>query len=384
MNGPFKTFGDFLRRMSDSVMNKKMMESLVRSSACDAFGITRSKMIAVIDPFTDSVLAAKRNTMEGQMSFFELATDKSFARPDEPEYPNVPDFPLLEKLAMEKEMTGLYVTGHPLGSYQAALEALPLVTSDELRQDDVDDESHVFEEGSERPAVNIRAGDCLIMAGLVASRRDHFTKNKNERMAFVVLEDEGGQWEVVVFPKVFEKYHHLLDDRSVLVISGTVDMRDEEPKLLAEMIAPLTSDMRELPEEFKKAGYVERHSRGKGRGYGRSNNRNGYSRQQERRERRPNRRSDTGAGTRSDHRGLTDPYEFKPKQIVFRVSGESGDELLALRSAVQYFSGEIPIRIFEEKSASLLPAEDDLRVEWTHETSMLLMERFGAENFGLI
>lgn len=384
MNGPFKTFGDFLRRMSDSVMNKKMMESLVRSSACDAFGITRSKMIAVIDPFTDSVLAAKRNTMEGQMSFFELATDKSFARPDEPEYPNVPDFPLLEKLAMEKEMTGLYVTGHPLGSYQAALEALPLVTSDELRQDDVDDESHVFEEGSERPAVNIRAGDCLIMAGLVASRRDHFTKNKNERMAFVVLEDEGGQWEVVVFPKVFEKYHHLLDDRSVLVIAGTVDMRDEEPKLLAEMIAPLTSDMRELPEEFKKAGYVERHSRGKGRGYGRSNNRNGYSRQQERRERRPNRRSDTGAGTRSDHRGLTDPYEFKPKQIVFRVSGESGDELLALRSAVQYFSGEIPIRIFEEKSASLLPAEDDLRVEWTHETSMLLMERFGAENFGLI
>ena len=150
MNGPFKTFGDFLRRMSDSVMNKKMMESLVRSSACDAFGITRSKMIAVIDPFTDSVLAAKRNTMEGQMSFFELATDKSFARPDEPEYPNVPDFPCLRSSPWKKEMTGLYVTD-TLGSYQAALEALPLVTSDELRQDDVDDESHVL-----RKAVNDR------------------------------------------------------------------------------------------------------------------------------------------------------------------------------------------------------------------------------------
>ncbi len=383
-NGPFKSFGDFLRRMSDTAMNKKMMESLVRSSACDTFGITRSQMIAVIDPFTDSVLAAKRNTMEGQISFFELATDEAFARPDEPEYPNVPDFPLLEKLAMEKEMTGLYVTGHPLGSYQAALETLPLITSNELRQDDIDDESHDFEEGRERLAVNIRAGDRLIMAGLVASRRDHFTKNKNERMAFVALEDEGGLWEVVVFPKVYEKYHHLLDDRSVLVIAGTADMRDEEPKLLAEIIAPLTSDMRELPEEFKKAGYVERHVRGKERGNGRSNNRNGYSRQQERREHRPSHRSDPGVSTPPDNRKMTDTYEFKPKQIVFRVKGESREELLALRSAVQYFSGEIPLRIFEEHSGSLLPAEDDLRVEWTHETSMLLMERFGAENFGLI
>jgi len=382
-SGPFKSFGDFLRRMADTAVNKKMMESLVRSSACDAFGITRSKMIAVIEPFTDSVLAAKRNTMKGQISFFELATDVSFSRPDEPDYPNVPDFPLLERLAMEKEMTGLYVTGHPLSSYQAALDALPLVFSDELKQDDIDDEDELGDvvEGRERSLLTVHDRDRVIMAGLVASYRDLFTK-KNDRMAVIGLEDEGGMWEVVVFPKAYEKYHHLLDEHGVLIVAGTVDLRDEEPKLLAEVIAPLTGDMRALPSEFKNAGYTERHSKGKGRGYSRSNDKNSRSRQFEGRERRQNRLPN--AGTLSDSRNATSAHDFKPKQVVFRVRQESCEELHALRSAVQYFSGSTPIRIFEEESGSLLPAEDDLRVEWTHETSMLLMDRFGVENFGLI
>lgn len=384
-DGAFRSFGDFLRRMCDTTVNKKMIESLVRSSACDAFGITRSKMIAVIEPFTNSVLAAKRKTMEGQLSFFELATDESFSRPDEPDYPNVPDFSLLERLTMEKEMTGLYVTGHPLSSYQAALRALPLVTSDELRQEDIgDSEPDDVNGGHERGLLDIRDRDQLIMAGLVASRRDLFTK-KNERMAFIGLEDEGGAWEVVVFPKTFESYHHLLDDHSVLVIAGTVDLRDEEPKLLAEVVAPLTRDMRELPDEFKKAGYTERHSRGKGRGRSRSSNGNGNVRRQERREHRPDQRSDTGVHVPIDRHPVTEREAFKPKQIVFRVSGGSDSaELSAFRSAVQYFYGDIPVRIFEESSGSLLPAEDDLCLEWTHETSILLMERFGAENFGII
>ena len=383
--GDYKSFGDFLRRMCDTAVNKKMIESLVRSSACDAFGITRSKMIAVIEPFTNSVLAAKRKTMEGQMSFFEFTTDESFSRLDEPDYPNVPEFPLLERLAMEKEMTGLYVTGHPLSSYQTALRALPLVSSDELRKDDFDDsEIEDIDRSRERGLLGIRDRDRLIMAGLVTSRRDLFTK-RNDRMAFIGLEDDGGVWELVVFPKTYESYHHLLDDHGVLIVAGTVDLREEEPKLLAEVIAPLTSDMRELPEEFKKAGFTERHSRGKGRGNSRSNDGNGNQRQQDRRDHRTNLRSDAHVNEPSEMRANADANGFAPKQIVFRLRRRSNSaELSSFRSAVQYFSGDVPVRIFEEDSGSLLPAEDDLLVEWTQETSMLLLERFGAENFGLI
>jgi hypothetical protein len=84
-------------------------------------------------------------------------------------------------------------------------------------------------------------------------------------------------------------------------------------------------------------------------------------------------------------RANADANGFAPKQIVFRLRRRSNlAELSSFRSAVQYFSGDVPVRIFEEDSGSLLPAEDDLLVEWTHETSMLLLERFGAENFGLI
>lgn len=323
--------------------------------------------------------------MKGQVSFFELTTDESFARPDEPDYPNVPEIPLLERLAMEKEMTGLYVTGHPLSSYQTALRVLPLVSSDELRQDDVNDnEAEDIDGGRERGLLDIRDRDRLIMAGLVTSRRDLYTK-RNERMAFVGLEDDGGVWEVVVFPKTYESYHHLLDDHGVLIVAGTVDLREEEPKLLAEVISPLTSDMRELPEEFNKAGFTERHSRGKGRGNSRSNDRNGNAHLQNRRERPLHHRSDARVNEPSEMREDVDANGFAPKQIVFRLSRRSSSaELSAFRSAVQYFSGDVPVRIFEEDSGSLLPAEDDLRVEWTHETSMLLMERFGAENFGLI
>ena len=290
--------------------------------------------------------------MKGQVSFFELTTDESFARPDEPDYPNVPEIPLLER-RHGKGNDWPVRDGTSFSSYQTALRVLPLVSSDELRQDDVNDNEAEDIDGVVNADFDIRDRDRLIMAGLVTSRRDLYTK-RNERMAFVGLEDDGGVWEVVVFPKTYESYHHLLDDHGVLIVAGTVDLREEEPKLLAEVISPLTSDMRELPEEFNKAGFTERHSRGKGRGNSRSNDGNGNQRQQDRRERPLHHRSDARVNEPSEMREDVDANGFAPKQIVFRLSRRSSSaELSAFRSAVQYFSGDVPVRIFEEDSGSL-------------------------------
>ena len=101
------------------------------------------------------------------------------------------------------------------------------------------------------------------MAGLVVARRDLFTKN-NDRRSFSTVEDESGSWEVILFPKTYALFRELLDQHSALLLAGTLDLREEEPKLLADMIAPLEADLRDLPAPFKEA--AKKRPRGNGRG----------------------------------------------------------------------------------------------------------------------
>ena len=260
--GPYLSYGDFLRRLCDLSFNRKMIESLIRSSACDAFGVGRSRMVAVIDPFCSSVLSAQRGIMEGQLSLFDLNQDQALAQKEEPDYPNVPEFSDLERLTMEKEMTGLYVTGHPLSSFRQALEALPLMSSRELAPEGNGDLEGLETNGEGRPP-NRADRERVVMAGLVIERRLIFTKN-NDRMAVLRLEDEGGSWEVVVFPRTYTAYQHLLDDTAALVVGGALDLREEEPKLLADVLAPLEADLRQLPPEFEDAAKGWK-ARGRGR-----------------------------------------------------------------------------------------------------------------------
>ncbi len=365
--GPFSTYGDFLRRMCDLSFNRKMIESLIRSSACDSFGVGRSKMVAVIDPFCNSILSAKKGVMEGQLSLFDFSDDLALTRKEEPDYPNVPEFPPLERLTMEKEMTGLYVTGHPLSSYREALDALPLTLSSDFRPDQGSDPAGLGElqgEGTLRPQPADR--ERHVMAGLVIERRDLFTRN-NDRMAFITLEDDGGSWEAILFPRTYEAFHHLLDNTSALVLGGSLDLREEDPKLLVDVMAPLDPDMRVLPPEFEEAAKKRRPRR----------NGNG----------RPARTSSV-QGTKKQVAEVADrdePAPATPGFLVIRIPSDAGSDYLdSLYAALAYFPGRIPVRLFHEGKGHFLEARDLPSIEWNEKTAALLMDRFGPENFGIL
>ncbi|HZK29125.1 MAG TPA: DNA polymerase III subunit alpha, partial [Clostridia bacterium] len=390
-HGPFSSFGDFIRRMCDTTLNRKMIESLVRSSACDGFHASRSAMVAVIEPFSDSILDAKKRVMDGQISFFGSQADDACLKIEEPDYPNVPEYPLLERLMMEKEMTGLYVTGHPLSTYKQALDSLPLVRSSELKpQDPVTeiDFADVTEGDEGEQPIRFRDRDRVVMAGLLTTRRDLYTKN-NDRMAFISMEDAGGSWEVVVFPKVYAAFHHLMDDHSALIVAGSLDLRDEEPKLLAEAMAPLTADLRDLPDAIKQATARNRrnnrnHQGGRQTSPSKDTQASRYKEGGEGQVGGGKTQAPRAAAQASSGNDAHAIQSSKPEAIVIRIPAAAQDNYLeSLKAALVFFEGDVPVRLYDEARGEFLSGADALRVEWTSENAILLMERFGADNFGV-
>jgi DNA polymerase III subunit alpha len=244
--GPYRSYGDFLRRTSEGELNRKMIESLIRSSAFDSFGIPRSRMIAVLEPFANQIASARRQRLEGQLSLFELGPAPQSVDA-EPDYPNIPDFGHIELLAMEKEMLGLYVTGHPLDEYDGVIQLLTTLDSSAFAHmhETPDEENN----GTLQPVL-AADGDRVIMAGMLNGRKNKTTK-QNEMMSFLTIEDLYGQYEVIVFPKLLTASAALLRDGEVLVIGGRLSIReDDEPKLVAEAIGRLEKTATRLPAGF--------------------------------------------------------------------------------------------------------------------------------------
>jgi len=231
-NGAFATFGDFLRRMFTFDMNRKMIESLILASALDSFNISRSQLIAATDPFFAQLASSKRNLMEGQLSLFGLSDETEDSTLSEPSYPVMDEFTVSEKLTREKEVLGLYVSGHPLEEYKKSI----------AYSTNTDSSAFVSASGEEDAVAEriLSDNDLVTMAGLLLTRSTKTTK-KQEMMAFLLMEDLLGSYEVIVFPKVFQTYAHLLQENRVLLIRGRVSIReDEPPKLIAESFSELS------------------------------------------------------------------------------------------------------------------------------------------------
>ncbi len=225
-NGPFGSFGDFLRRMDKLDINKKMVESLIFASALDLFGVPRAQLIAASDPFIAQLQNARKHLMEGQLSLFSMDGSGIEKVESEPQYPDIEEFIVSEMLSREKEVLGIYVSGHPLEGYTQAIARQTTVDSLMFRND--------FDEENTVPDKVIRDQQHAIMAGMVVSCTTKTTK-KQELMAFVQMEDITGPFEVIVFPNTYRQYSALLKENRALLVSGKISMReDEEPKLIAE------------------------------------------------------------------------------------------------------------------------------------------------------
>ena len=224
--GPFKDLYDFVGRVSGGEVNKKCVECLIRCGAMDGLPGGRSQKLHVYEKAMDGVARRQKSMVTGQISLFGMAESAVDAPP--PPMPQMPPFDRSQLLAMEKETTGVYISGHPLDAY-----------ADQLSRLQVD--SRFLESLAEESPDHGMSWDqkTVRMGGIIAEKKMKATRSGN-MMAFVQLEDMYGVTEVLVFPKVYERVSALLVEDTPVVMTGKLSVREEEsPKLLLDRVAPL-------------------------------------------------------------------------------------------------------------------------------------------------
>ncbi|MCC8160635.1 MAG: DNA polymerase III subunit alpha [Oscillospiraceae bacterium] len=226
-NGEFKSFADFIDRMSSKDMNKRALEGLIYCGAFDSMGIKRSQLLAVYEKALEGTARDARDNVAGQMSLFDAMDEQT-----EMEFPNIPELDKKALLKMEKQSTGLYFSGHPMEEYTDKIKKLTKYNiSDILTSVHRDDDGnyHAAEGG-------IKDGDMIVICAAVASRKNKTTR-ANAQMAFITLEDIYGSVECIVFPKVFTEFSPILQEDNLVAVSARLSVReDEEPKLLMQSV----------------------------------------------------------------------------------------------------------------------------------------------------
>lgn len=230
--GRFESLVDFINKIDLSAINKRAVESLIKAGAFDEFKIFRSKLLAVFEKVMDSVSNEKKRNIDGQISLFGLAEENI----NEPEinYPNINEFSKNNLLAMEKEMTGMYLTGHPLDEYT---QSLKMYTSTSIEKIYKSQQAHLEDVDDDEYSINDE--DKVILGGIISEVNQKVTRS-NSIMAFLKLEDLSGSIEIIVFPRTLDKVRSLIIPDSMVVIKGRVSMKEDEPvKLICETIEPL-------------------------------------------------------------------------------------------------------------------------------------------------
>ena len=228
--GPFTSLYDFCDRMADSDINKRAVENLIRSGAFDALGARRSQLIQVYESVMDAVADSRRQNLEGQMDFFSMAAGPdSKAAVKEIPLPNIDEYTPEQLMLMEKETTGLYLSGHPMDQYRDAVRRLGAPTIGSILAD------FAQEGGPTRFADDQRVTIC----GIVTSSKTKTTKN-NSLMAYVTVEDDTASMELLCFARVLESCGAYLKENQAVVVKGRLSVRDEKaPQLLCDSAYPL-------------------------------------------------------------------------------------------------------------------------------------------------
>ncbi|AMJ41955.1 DNA polymerase III subunit alpha [Anaerotignum propionicum] len=242
--GLFQSMTEFCNRMETGEMNKRSFESLIKAGAMDSLGGARSQYMAIYKSILDGIGQARKNNIEGQLNLFELDMGEGNYQMQD-DLPNVAEFVPRDKLAMEKEVLGIYVSGHPLAEYEdrlrrkishSSIDFLPREEEEERQQ--IPDETKV------------------IVGGMIASVSVKYTRN-NDKMAFLTLEDFQGTMEIVVFPKVYQQYSELLLEEAVILVKGRSNVSaDGEAKVIASQMQILHLEETKPAENEKTTASV--------------------------------------------------------------------------------------------------------------------------------
>ena len=240
-HGEFKGIVDFVNRFDNTILNKRCMESLILSGAFDCFKVKRSQLMQVYTTLLERSSSDRKTRASGQFSLFDdiLKTDIV----NEISYPNIPEFDEQTKLKLEKEVVGVYISGHPLSNYTKRFNEYNL-TSDMLGSDDEDGEMNdVDDEESVTEYENLTDGMEVTCGGLVVEIKKLLSKRDKKEMAFAKVEDLYGVIELMLFPQAYTKFKNVLLPDSLVTIHGKLSIRSgEKPVVLVDNITQWVLD----------------------------------------------------------------------------------------------------------------------------------------------
>ena len=244
VNGRFESFEDFISRISQYDINKRMIESLIKVGAFDSFGVYRSQLLASYEAIIDTEQQKNRNNLSGQLDMFSALSAEPAMKLNF-KYPNIPERPAKEKLKMEKEVAGMYFSGNLLDSYSEHISALsPQKISEIIENADIADRQYVK------------------LAGMITAVSLKTTK-RNDRMAFITLEDKYGEIECLFFARQLERFANIVAEDNAIFVEGNISIREDEPPTVIVNKAMLLNEngtakvsvrriKKELPKAFSK------------------------------------------------------------------------------------------------------------------------------------
>ena len=229
--GPFRSLEDFLQRMGDGELNKRAVENMIKCGAMDCFGHHRSELLAVYDSMMDSVSSSRKKNLEGQMGLFAMLEEED-AGVSVP-IPSLPELSPAERMSMEKETTGIYLSGHPMDDYRACLKNTHVVPIGALMAEDAPYEDDQI----------------ISVAGIVQALKMKTTRN-NSMMAYVTVEDDTASIEMLAFSNVLNQFGGYLQENQAVVITGRLSLRDDkEPQIVINRARPISDYAENYQEE---------------------------------------------------------------------------------------------------------------------------------------
>ena len=245
-NGPYEDLRDFVERLTGREVNKRTVENLIKAGAFDSFCLTRKQMIYIYADIMDDVTQERKEVVQGQMSVFDfLGEDET--QPSRIDVPDVGEFPKNELLAMEKEVLGVYVSGHPLDEYVS------------LWQKSIENTAGDFAVDEETGEPKVADGEKTVIGGIISKITTKITKS-GKMMAFITIEDLVDSVEVLVFQKAYEQYRSVILEDSPVFVTGRVTVdADSTGKLICDRIIPFAEVPRDIWIKFPdRATYESR------------------------------------------------------------------------------------------------------------------------------
>ena len=247
-NGPFKSFTDFCERIADEAVNKKCIESLIKAGTFDEFEQTRSTLLASFESIIDSIQSSKKKGMDGQVSMFDLGSTEEKEELKEIQYTfeEHEELPNKELLSLEKEMLGIYISGHPLEKLRTQIEMQTNINTIQLRQIDEQMNSQIrMEEVTNNETNKFVDGQRVKYAGIITSIKKKYTKN-NKIMAFVTIEDLYGTAEIICFENAYINAGKSLVEDNIVLVDGRLSIREDDTTTI------IANEIRDFGERKQK------------------------------------------------------------------------------------------------------------------------------------